>query len=30
MENVIIDKNDEPIAIYEKDGNIYRSKRGLF
>ena len=29
-EILIIDKNDEPIAIYEKDGNIYRSKRGLF
>ena len=29
-EVLIIDKNDEPIAIYEKDGNIYRSKRGLF
>ena len=29
-EILIIDKNEEPIAIYEKDGNIYRSKRGLF
>lgn len=29
-EVLIIDKNEEPIAIYEKDGNIYRSKRGLF
>lgn len=29
-EILIIDKNYEPIAIYEKDGNIYRSKRGLF
>ena len=29
-EVLIIDKNEEPIAIYEKHGNIYRSKRGLF
>ena len=29
-ELLIIDKDENPIAIYEKEGNIYRSKRGLF
>ena len=29
-EILIIDQNDEPIAIYYKDQNIYKSKRGLF
>lgn len=29
-EVLIVDNNDEPIAIYYKDGNIYKSKRGLF
>ena len=29
-EVLIVDKNDDIIAIYEKDGPIYKSKRGLF
>lgn len=29
-EILIVDKDDEPVAIYYKDGNIYKSKRGLF
>lgn len=29
-EVLIVDKDDNPIAIYEKDNGIYRSKRGLF
>lgn len=29
-ELLIIDKEENPIAVYEKDGYIYKSKRGLF
>lgn len=29
-EVLIVDKDDNPIAIYEKDNGLYRSKRGLF
>ena len=29
-EVLIVDKDDNPIAIYEKENGIYRSKRGLF
>jgi len=29
-EVLIVDKNDVPIAIYEKENDHYRSKRGLF
>lgn len=29
-EVLIVDKDDNPIAIYEKESGIYRSKRGLF
>ena len=30
LEILLTDSNGEPIAIYEKNGDIYRSKRGLF
>ena len=30
LEVLIVDKDDNPIAIYEKENNYYRSKRGLF
>lgn len=29
-EVLIVDKDDNPIAIYEKENNYYKSKRGLF
>jgi hypothetical protein len=29
-EVLIVDKDNNIIAIYEKDGVIYKSKRGLF